>query len=222
MIPTVVARRVGREAEPVVVVDDFHPEPSLLSAAARRTVFARADKHYPGVRAALTPETLLPVSATIAAVLAEVFGKPRSAHILDIGFSIVTASPESLSLVQRLPHVDAIAEERIAMVLFLTNEPDGGTAFFRHRTTGYETLNAERAPGYFAMLQDQVAATPPPDAYPSDSLLFERTYSVAARYNRAVLYRSRMFHSGIITSGTPLIADAARGRLTITAFLSAT
>jgi len=61
----------------------------------------------------------------------------------------------------------------------------------------------------------------PPHGYiADDTALFERTALVDAAYNRALLYRSYVLHSGAIARDAVLSADPAAGRLTITAFLA--
>ncbi|PCD04085.1 hypothetical protein COC42_07215 [Sphingomonas spermidinifaciens] len=221
MSARVVARRIGREREPIAIADDFHPEPAALRTSAHAARFAPADRHYPGVRAPLGPETLLPVRELIAAIFAELFGRRQTADVLDIGFSIVATPPARLSLVQRLPHVDAVEPGRIAMVLYLFDEAEGGTAFYRHRATGFETLDPERSPAYFEALKVEVARDAPPAAYPGSLPQYEVVDRVPARFNRAVFYRSRLLHSGIVTPATPLVADPRAGRLTITGFFDA-
>ena len=47
-----------------------------------------------------------------------------------------------------------------------------------------------------------------------DTALFERTASVAARFNRAIFYRSNLLHSGDIAADAGLSPDPRRGRLT--------
>lgn len=221
MSASVAARRIGREGEPVAIVDGFHPGPAALRTSANAARFAVADRHYPGVRAPLGPETLLPVRDLIAALFAEVFGCGEAAAVLDLGFSIVATPPSQLNLVQRLPHVDAIKPGRIAMVLYLFDDETGGTAFYRHRATGFETLNAERSATYFEALTAEIAAAPPPPAYPGALPQFDVVDRVPARTNRAVFYRSRLLHSGIVTPKTPLVPDPRTGRLTITGFFDA-
>ena len=62
----------------------------------------------------------------------------------------------------------------------------------------------------------------PEPAYIRDSTtLFERTTVVEPRYNRALIYRSALLHSGAIGPDAVLSADPAAGRLTVTAFLAA-
>lgn len=112
--------------------------------------------------------------------------------------------------------------ERIALVHYLSPQASEGTAFFRHRATGFEAVDERRAPAYFARLDGELGdgAMLPPHYVTGDTTLFERTMPVSARFNRAVLYRSYLLHSGAIDSASTLSADPAVGRLTVTGFLS--
>jgi len=220
--PEITARRIGRERQPLVVIDGFAPDPDALRAAAAAARFEPAGRHYPGVRAPLPPDYMTRAQPLIATVLRDVFGCGRRARVLDASFSMVTRPPEALSLQQRLPHVDAVAPGRIALLHYLSPEGGDGTAFFRHRATGFELIDEARSAPYLARLDAEVRAAPPPAAYITDDTpLFERIDRVEARYNRAVIYRSGVLHSGAIAPGAELSADPARGRLTVTAFLEA-
>lgn len=220
--PDISARPVGAQREPVVVVESFHPDPDGLRAAAAQATFAPARHHYPGIRAPLPADYIVRTRAVIATVLREVFGHAEGASLIDASFSIVTTAPDALTLAQRLPHVDATARERIALVHYLDPAGGDGTAFYRHRTTGFETVDGARGLTYFPTLDRQLRdGGEPPAAYiAGDTPLFARTALVDARYNRAVIYRSAMLHSGAIPPGAALSADPATGRLTVTAFLS--
>lgn len=218
--PDIVARRIGGEGQPIAIVDGFHPDPDSLRAAALAAAFEPGRHHYPGIRAPLPADYFARVRRALAPVLREVLGAAGGVELLDASFSIVTTPPGALGVEQRLPHVDAVQPGRIALVHYLS-EGDG-TAFFRHRATGFETIDAARSLGYLAALNAELRADPPAAAYPfGDTALFERITHVEARYNRAVIYRSALLHSGAIAPGAVLDADPARGRLTVTAFLAA-
>lgn len=220
--PDISARLIGRERQPLVVIDHFAPDPDSLRAAAIASRFEPARRHYPGIRAALPDGYLAAQRAILAAVLSEVFGHHGRVRVLDASFSIVTAAPEALSTEQRLPHVDAVEPGRIALVHYLSPDDGDGTAFFRHRATGFETVDEARAPAYFDRLGVELRENPPGPAYiAGDTPLFERTALVEARCNRAVIYRSALLHSGAIGPGAALSPDPATGRLTVTAFLEA-
>lgn len=222
MTPEIVARRVGEEGQPVVVVDGFHPDPDALRAAGIAASWSDAERHYPGLRAELPADYLRAVRPAIALVLREVFGLRGGVDVLDASFSLVTKAPGELTLAQRLPHVDAVAPGRIALVHYLAPGEGAGTAFFRHRATGYETIDEARAPEFYETLRREVEASPPEGYVHDDTPLFVRTGLIPARFNRAVIYRSAMLHSGAIADAAALSADPAEGRLTVTAFLAAT
>lgn len=220
--PSFSLHRIGREAQPLVVIDDFAPDPEALRAAAIASTFGPALQHYPGIRAPL-PESYFPTQREVLAeVLGELLERRGGASLVDASFSIVTTPPEALDIRQRIPHCDAFDADRIALVHYLTPGDGDGTAFFRHRSTGFETIDAERAPIFFGQLDAEFrhGGLPVARYVASDTPLFERTMAVEARYNRAVVYPSFLLHSGAIAPDAVLSPDPAVGRLTVTAFLS--
>lgn len=220
--PEVTARRIGGEGQPIVVVDGFHPDPDALRAEAIGSRFEAARFHYPGVRAPLPPDYFDRVGPALATVLRDVFGSPARTDLLDASFSIVTTPPALLTVAQRVPHVDAVQPGRVALVHYLAPDGGDGTVFFRHRATGFETVDQARAPVYYPHLEAELRrGGEPAAAYIAGSTpLFERIAGVDARYNRAVIYRSALLHSGAIAADAALSADPAVGRLTVTAFLA--
>ena len=211
--------RVGNEREPLVTIDDFASDPDALRGFAIEAPFGPAGEHYPGIRAALPPDYLSRQLPVIAAEVSRHFGRCRRIRTIDASFSIVTSRPEALQLRQQLPHVDAVGRERIALLHYLSPDDCDGTAFFRHRSTGFETIDATRAPAYFERLNAEMQAPRTQSGYiAGDTELFERTALASARYNRALLYRSYVLHSGAIAPDAVLSADPARGRLTVTGF----
>lgn len=203
-----------------MTVDGFAPDPDALRCFAAGCRFEPAGEHYPGIRAALPSGFFGEVGDTLACVFGEAFAVTGRVRILDAGFAIVTAPASALSLAQRLPHVDATAPGRLAMVLYLGPDTFGGTAFYRHRSTGFETVSEARSARYFAALEREVAQHPPRGYIAGDTPLFERVGAVKAQCNRAVFYRSHLLHSGVIAPDASLTADPTHGRLTVTAFFA--
>ncbi|WP_241659509.1 DUF6445 family protein [Sphingomonas glacialis] len=218
----ITVHRVGREAQPVVVIDGFAADPDVLRAAAIAASFGPAMQHYPGVRAALPPAYMPAQIEALADVLGPVLGRAGAVALIDASFSIVTTPPEALDIRQRLPHCDAFGADRIALVHYLAPDGGDGTAFFRHRSTGFETIDEDRAPIFFGQLEAEIrhGGVPPARYVTGDTPLFERTLEIEARYNRALVYPSYLLHSGAIAPGVLLSSDPAQGRLTVTAFLS--
>ena len=216
-------RRVGRERHAVVVIDGFADDPDALRAAAAAQPFGPAHHAYPGIRADLPPDYWPRQAARVEEAIAAILGHRCHHHVIDGSYSIVTTPRDRLTVSQRLPHCDAHGADRVALVHFLAAADDeGGTAFFRHRSTGFESVDDERAPIYREQLDAELrhGGLPPAAYIAGDDRLFECIAAVPARYNRAILYRSFALHSGIIPPTASLSADPAAGRLTITGFLA--
>jgi hypothetical protein len=220
--PRVTVRTIGREREPLVVIDDFAADPEALRAAAIAARFEPAMHHYPGIRATLSDGYLPAQTPVIAGVLNELFGQSGALEVIDASFSIVTTARAALSVSQRLPHCDAFVRNRIALIHYLSLDDGDGTAFFRHRSTGFESVDQARLPIYTGQLDAELRHAGPPAAgyVADDTALFERTLLAEPRFNRALIYRSYVLHSGAIAPDAALSPDPATGRLTITGFLS--
>ena len=219
--PQIAAIGIGREGQPLVTIDDFSPAPDVLRASACEGRFAPAGQHYPGIRAPLPEAYLHEQLPVIAKAVRGVFGRYGAIEVIDASFSIVTTPREALTIAQRIPHCDAFTPDRIALVHYLSPDGGDGTAFFRHRASGFETITETRRPAYFAQLEAELGDADVPTGYiAGDSALFERFALAEARYNRALLYPSFLLHSGAIALETQLSPDPASGRLTVTAFLS--
>ncbi|MEO0786552.1 MAG: DUF6445 family protein, partial [Pseudomonadota bacterium] len=101
----------------------------------------------------------------------------------------------------------------------LCDERGGGTAFYRHRASTFETISQDRHGAYGATLQKEVDALPDSGYVDGDTELFEETGRVAARFNRMVIYRGYRLHSGVIPADLTLSSDPREGRLTVNTFL---
>ncbi len=220
----VAVERHGAERQPVVVIDGFAPDPERFVDDASFLAFRPMGERYPGVRA-LVPDALnRPLLDALAPVIAEVFGadgKGGEAAVVDAFYSLVTTPAAALAPIQRLPHVDEVSPRRLALLHFLSRDETSGTAFYRHRATGWETLDARRLPPYRAALEAEVARGGLPDAayLAGDTPLFEQVAAYRGVWNRALLYRSHALHCALIPPTMTLSADPAAGRLTVNTFL---
>lgn len=213
--------RQGDEAQPVIVIDDMLAEPGRWREVAARARYGRIGPYYPGLRAAVPAEAAEAMRAELADAIGEAFALDPVPPMLETYFSIVTTPPEALAPIQRLPHVDGLEPDRIAILVYLSGESQGGTAFYRQRATGFETVDAVRFPAFEAALKAGVAGhgLPPPAYIAGDTPLYEQIASYEARPNRALVYRGHTLHCAAIPPGTPLPADPVRGRLSINGFL---
>lgn len=217
----VVTREFGEEKHKVLSVDGFLAEPSAAILSASLQEFTFLTPQYPGVRAPLPAETLARWVVALAPTLDAHFGQAPGGWTATGWHSIVTRPAADLLPIQRFPHVDGVENDRLAFMLYLHRTSHGGTAFFRHRATGFESLTAERFPIYKMSLERAVAATGlAPAAYVSDGAPhFERVHAEEGLFNRAIIYRGNIFHSGVINASAPLSADPRQGRYTINAFI---
>ena len=210
---------IGSDDEPVILIDDFHPEPARLRTLATQGQYRTLSPYYPGVQAPFDARYLMPVDATLSPILREVFGLKAGASVVQCTFSLVTTPDADLAPIQRLPHVDTTDAGRIALLHYLSGSETGGTAFYRHRATGLDTLSPERFETYKAALEPE--GLPKPGYMRGSDDRFEMIHHVAAKPNRAVLYRSRLLHSGMIPEDATFSADPAQGRLTVNTFFQA-
>ena len=219
--PAVRLDQIGPEREPVVVIDGYCPDPEDWAALARTLPWHGETKHYPGVRATLPAERHGALLSPLRDILRGVFGFGDRARVTEVSFSLVTDLPETLTPFQRVPHFDGFGPRRLAALLFLSPAVQGGTAFYRHRATGYQRITESRYPEYSrAMEADAARDGPPPAAYPSDGApWFDRLAVYEARFNRMLVYRGEALHSGLIDDTVTLSADPRVGRLTLNAFL---
>ncbi len=219
--PRLDLHRPGREGEPVVVIDDYFPDPSAWVDIAAGLTFAPCTSHYPGHRAACPAAHFRALFAPLADVMTGVFGYRGGAHVAECNFSLVTREPSTLTPFQRLPHFDSFVPNRLAVLIYLSPDTQGGTAFYRHRATGFETLTPARHDLYRQTLDRKVAEEGlPPPRYPGDGEpFFEQIAAFEARYNRVLVYRGSTLHSGLIDDSVRLSPDPRIGRLTLNGFI---
>jgi hypothetical protein len=215
---------VGVERRPVLVIDDFVPEPERLVAYAESGEPFHSDPrdYYPGIRKPAPSQYAAGLCTTYAKILCEVFSLGSiEPHALLSALSITTTSPDRLRPVQRVPHFDTSDPRQLAVVHYLCEARHGGTSFYRHRKTGYETISQDRLRGYAELLKQQVMAeyAPPPRYMDGDNPLFERIASVEARFNRAVIYPGNLLHSGNILQLQTEDHSPRTARLTANSFL---
>lgn len=208
-------------AHAYLAIDALLKLPNEVIEDASLQKFAKITPQYPGLRAALDSTTLDAWSVQLSPLLSQTFGYRDGKWTMIAWHSIVSTTPGELQPIQCFPHVDGTDPDQFAMMLYLDHTPHGGTAFFRHNSTGFEALTAETFPRYRAALEADVARTGlPPRRYITDGAPhFTRTHQTPGIFNQAVFYRGNLLHSGVIDNDAPLSPDPREGRYTINAFL---
>jgi hypothetical protein len=213
---------VGNERAPVIVVDDVWPDArSLFEHAASRTDYGASSLYYPGVRCAAPRDYARAIVETLSTAIRDALGIQGALEITDSVISLVTTPPEKLVPFQRVPHYDSTDPNRVALLHYLCTS--GGTSFYRHRSTGTETVTAAGEDAYIRTVNAEVRASgmPPPRYVDGDSPLFERIARYDAAFNRALIYRGSMLHSVNVPADFVPDTNPRTGRLSVNTFLLA-
>jgi len=212
---------IGAEQSPVHVIDAASADPQGLIDSAAAQAFGPIGAYYPGVRAALDDDFRTSLTGTLSPILSDHFGLSAQRYDGECFFSLATTPPAALAPIQRLPHYDGLEAERIAVLLFLCPNRFGGTNFFRHKKTGFETVSRERFGDYKNALEDDVRQFGlPPARYIDDGApIFDRIAQFECVFNRMLIYHGNSLHCSAIPDASHLSDDPRSGRLTINAFL---
>jgi hypothetical protein len=218
--------RMGREQEPLLILDGVMQRPeALIDYAAGEVEFRpawTASGGFPGLRAPAPLNYVEQLVRSLSPVVEKAFGLANvKLARAECNFSLVTLPPAELKPLQRVPHADTDDPLQFAFLHYLCASAFGGTAFYRHRATGFETLRPERARAFTAARDAELREAPPGPAYiVGDSPHYERIAAAEARFDRLIVYRSRTLHSGLIAPNAPLSGDPRRGRLTANIFVN--
>lgn len=217
-------RRFGASQSPVVVIDGFSGmREAIVAMAAAIAPFPDAGgTYYPGLRRVLDErdgEAFGYVGRTLEAAapfIGGAFGFDGF-DLVEASFSMVTTAPENLTPAQRAPHFDSTDPGLVAVLHYLGDTPGTGTAFYRQRSTGIETVDDANVDAFVAAAKRESGGL---TGYTNGSnAWFEQIGAVEAVPDRLILYRGGLLHSGIIPPGLPLDADPRTGRLTANLFI---
>lgn len=218
-------RSVGAEQIPVIIWDDFSDQLTQLKLYACEQACFQPDHQslYPGLRAPL-PETYVKAfRRKIEPVLRSVYELPEQSNWATVYqyLSMINRPESELAVLQRLPHFDSTAEHSFALLLYVNPGKFGGTGFFRHRPSGYETVDRQRfGPFVTAAERHMIRSGPPPARYTTGSSdHFELLDTIAYRPNRLLAYPGQLLHSGLIDPRFDLGADPTQNRLTANLFV---
>ncbi|MES2824167.1 MAG: DUF6445 family protein [Pseudomonadota bacterium] len=217
---------IGREQNPLIIIDNFFAAPENLIALAKSDApfVGQTTDYYPGLRK-IAPEAYAEQSLEILAPLirnAFNLSKENTARTSLCVFSLATTPTHKLRPIQCVPHIDTHDPYQFAMVHYLCSEHYGGTSFYRHRTTGHETITDIRLEEYFRILKHEVmtGGLPQLEYINGNTSLFERIAKIEVKFNRAIIYRSNALHAGDISDVLGLSTNPEEGRLTLNTFIN--
>lgn len=215
---------VGRGGIKVCVIDNVLRDPEGVAALGFAQSYAEDPSNlYPGIRAAM-PESF---SSSFRAWLTPILQRQgmldsNQAIYRDTSFfSVVTTASKDLVPIQCIPHYDSTDPNLLAAVIYLCGSKFSGTAFYRHRRTGYEEITEQNVGNYqLALNSDLRTHGPPPKEYINgDSVLFEIMFANELKFNRAIVYPARILHAARIEKQFDAPQDRSEWRLTVTALL---
>jgi len=107
-------------------------------------------------------------------------------------------------------------------VHYLFKRDLGGTAFYRHRKTGFEYVDVPRRATYLDIVEQEMnGPDSPASGYINGSTaLYEQISAQQGVFNRLLMYRRSSLHSGSIRPDFVPELDPRKGRLSINGFLA--
>src|SRR5690554_4951721 len=114
---------IGKERQPVLVIDDFLDNPDKLIRSACETAFTPGHGLFPGHRASAPKAYTDTLEMALPGLLTEVFGtQPQDIKQVESSYSLVTQPPATLHPLQRIPHFDSPNPRELASIYFLCNQ----------------------------------------------------------------------------------------------------
>lgn len=213
---------IGAEQAPLIVIDNFIENAEALVLAAKSKAFVVTNRFFPGIRAKAPLQYQHFLLAELKDTLVEHFNLPEGKMSFSMcHYSLVTTPAEKLAMIQRIPHIDSTEANGLATVHYLFKGSLGGTAFYRHRKTGFEYIDESRQLDYFRSLEDENDGPnmPGSEYINGDTPLFERIAAQEGVFNRMLIYRRNSLHSGSIDANFQPDPNPLTGRLSINSFI---
>jgi len=215
--------KIGRENQPLLIVDKVLAQPQeMIAYAAGADFYVPPHTHYPGSNANVPEGYYRTVINRLRQPLEAAFGLSSRGYLNYFGFlGLSTQSAAEATPAQRVPHVDSYDPNRLAMVHYLCGETYDGTGFFRHRASGYESVDQGRARTYVdSVMAEREHADLQRPAFPTDGMpLYDLIGKSDAVFNRLIVYRSHVFHAPLLGEGGAS-QDPRLGRLTANGFIT--
>ena len=216
---TVRLRRIGREGHPLLVIDDVLLDADALVETAATTPFqAPISEFYPGFNAPMPRDYLDTLMPVLRPSFARAFDIAADAPMVASGFfALSTRRLDELGPLQKIPHYDQIEPGPLAMVHYLAKDMGGGTGFFRHLATGFESVTPERREAYMTQVAAELETAELTRFTGPETPNYELLDQAELKFNRLIIYRSNVLHCALF-DGARLDGNPLTGRLTANSF----
>lgn len=213
--------KLGKEEQPLLIIDDLIEGAEQFYEMATNANWHLPDgTYYPGLNAPLPNEYIECLLTGLKPSLSRAFNFNHDARYAVNGFfALTTHEYEDFGPWQKIPHFDQTSAKQIALVHYLSPSQTGGTAFFRHNPTGFESISDARRAEYIDYVTKWIAANPNllTEYTGPNTPDYEMLFKVPYKFNRAVLYPSNILHCALY-DGTNQSADPKIGRITANSF----
>lgn len=187
---------VGHEKEKVIIIDNVMSNPQfMVDIIVEEAAFdnhIKEGNYYPGLRMPPPKGYFISLMRVIRPILKDVYNIELSAHMTkaESAISLLTVKPEELSDIQSLPHFDSINPAQFALLHYLCDEKHGGTAFYRHNITGFETITKNRFDEYMNIYFDDLdkRGSPKQEYIRQSNERFTKIGDIDIKYNRLIIY----------------------------------
>ena len=215
---------IGNDAAPVLMVDNFLSDPEIVREyVVGQGIFKPGHASYPWIQSVVPPVYVHALRLFLVDIIKPVFGLENAQLAKAFsGFSLVTTPPDKLNIAQCLPHFDSTDPKQIALLHYVCPPGKGGTAFYRHRRTGYEYVDETRLANYTDSVNAELREMGMiPARYVNGSTSqYERIAGFEPVFNRVLIYRSMTLHSADIAEDFDFDPDPRTGRLTVNALFN--
>jgi hypothetical protein len=215
---------IGRGGITVTRIDNILRDPlRVASLGFAQSYSADRSNLYPGLRAAMPEDFSNELRDWLTPILQRqgVLGADQAICRDTSFFSFVSTASKDLLPIQCIPHFDSTDPRLFAAVIYLCDTRFGGTAFYRHRRTGYEEITQENVRNYQDALNNDMRlyGVPKKQYINGDTLLFETIFASELKFNSAIVYPGRALHAAKIDRQFESPKTKNDWRLTVTALL---
>ncbi len=176
--------------------------------------------YYPGIWSRVTPEYFSFIESLLPQI-AKHFNIVNSKIIsLNANYAIAQTITEELSALQKIPHYDGVKNNQLAVVHYLCEKEFGGTGLFFHKKTNLERINSETVERFNETAKEEAFKADLNGYIDKDNEYYELITYCEAKPSRLFFYPGNVLHSAMIPEQCNLDHGLAKGRLTITSFIT--